>query len=441
MGHISNHYLDLQKRLDKFPQTVPPSESLFQILEILFSEEEATLVSKIPIKPFDLALAAKIWKISLEEAERHLNTLADKGLILDFQDKEKRFFSMAPPMAGFFEFSLMRTDGKFDRKVLSELYHQYINTEEEFVSLLFGMKMPIDRVFVHEDTLQPQDQSVILDYERASQVIDTATCITVGTCYCRHKMEHVGQACENPQDVCLTFNNAAYSLVKHGIATKISKKEAHAVLDRVRKLGLVQIGDNTQNGVSWICNCCGCCCEAILAYKRLGYSSNIYSNYEAKIDAEMCTGCGICAEKCPVDAIDMIQTSEENTLAQVNYDRCFGCGVCSRFCPSDAIVMERRKELNFTPLDSFERVILNAIETGKLANLVFDNFSLWSHKVLRRLMKVYFGLPKVKRSLMEDQLQSRYLRKMVNLYKKFNKDKLEDFNLDDYTHTELQADR
>ena len=65
MGHISNNYLDLQKRLDKFPQTVPPSESLFQILEILFSEEEATLVSKIPIKPFDLALAAKIWKISI----------------------------------------------------------------------------------------------------------------------------------------------------------------------------------------------------------------------------------------------------------------------------------------------------------------------------------------------------------------------------------------
>ncbi len=441
MGHISNSYLDLHNRLEKFPQHAPASEALFQILEILFSEKEATLVSKLPIKPFGIPLAAKLWKQSEEEAEIILNELADKGLLIDIMEENKRVFTLAPPMAGFFEFSLMRTDGKFDRKVLSELYYQYINKEDEFISILFNLKPPIDRVYVHEDTLQDHDQSIILDYERASQVIDTATCITVGTCYCRHKMEHVGKACDNPQDVCLTFNNAAQSLSKHGIAKKISKEEAHEILDRVRKLGLVQVGDNSQTGVSWICNCCGCCCEALLGYKRLGYSSNIYSNFEAKIDADACTGCGICAEKCPVDAMDMIEIPEGNNLAQVNYDRCIGCGVCQRFCPSEAIIMQRRKELNFTPVDVFERIVLSAIEKGTLPNLIFDNFSLWTHKVYRRLMKLYFSFPKVKRSLVEDQLQSRYLRSMVKIYDKFNKGRLGKFDLDNYTHPELHPDK
>ncbi|QEE16650.1 4Fe-4S binding protein [Promethearchaeum syntrophicum] len=441
MGHISRSYLDLHKRLEKFPQQAPASEALFQILEILFTEKEATLVSKLPIKPFEIPKAAKIWKQSEDEAEIILNELADKGLLIDVIKENKRVFSLAPPMAGFFEFSLMRTDGKFDRKVLSELYYQYINKEDAFISMLFNLEPPIDRVFVHEDTLQDYDQSIILDYERASQVIETATCITVGTCYCRHKMEHLGKACDNPQEVCLTFNNAAKSLSKHGIAKKISKKEAYKILDEVRKLGLVQVGDNSQTGVSWICNCCGCCCEALLGYKRLGYSSNIYSNFEAKIDVDACTGCGICVDKCPVDAMDLTENPERKNIAQVNYDRCIGCGVCSRFCPSEAITMKRREKINFTPVDFFERIVLNAIEKGTLPNLIFDNFNLWTHKVFRRLMRIYFSLPKVKRSLVEDQLQSRYLRSMVKIYDKFNKGKLDNFNLDNYTHPELHPNK
>ncbi|MHA1475157.1 MAG: ATP-binding protein [Promethearchaeota archaeon] len=227
----------------------------------------------------------------------------------------------------------------------------------------------------------------------------------------------------------------------HGIAKEISKKEAHEILDRVRKLGLVQVGDNSQTGVSWICNCCGCCCEALLGYKRLGYSSNIYSNFEAKIDTDVCTGCGICAEKCPVEAMDMIQDPDNKDIAQVNYDRCIGCGVCQRFCPSEAIVMQRREELNFTPVDAFERIIINAIDKGTLPNLIFDNFNLWTHKVFRRLMKMYFSLPKVKRSLVDDQLQSRYLRSMIKIYDKFNKGRLGKFDIDNYTHPELHPDK
>ena len=219
MGHKNrqkkeNSYLALQERLDKAPQGAPLSESLFQILQILFTEEEAKLVSLLPINFVTAKKAAKIWKKTPEEAEQILDTLADKGLLMDGCQEDNRTYILAPPMAGFFEFSLMRTDGKFDRKVLSELYHQYINLEDDFLLSIFATKTPIDRVFVQEETILPEYSSEVLDYERVSHIIDSASCITVGDCYCRHKMEHLGKACDMPQDVCLTFNGAAKTLSK-----------------------------------------------------------------------------------------------------------------------------------------------------------------------------------------------------------------------------------
>lgn len=219
MGHItSKSYKNLQIRLDRHAQGAPGSETLYKILEILFTEKEAGLVAKLPIRFFTIKEAAKRFKKDLVETEKILNGLADKGVLLDLENRKKRIFILAPTMAGFFEFSLMRTDGKFNRKILSELFYKYINQEDAFVQRIFGMQLAADRTFVHEDKIK--DKSVILDYEKASHIIDSASCITVGTCYCRHKMEHVGKACDMPQEVCLTFNGSAESLSKHKIAKK-----------------------------------------------------------------------------------------------------------------------------------------------------------------------------------------------------------------------------
>lgn len=42
---------------------------------------------------------------------------------------------------------------------------------------------------------------------------------------CRHKMEHVGKACDAPQDICMTFNSSAASLIKNGFAREIDAAE------------------------------------------------------------------------------------------------------------------------------------------------------------------------------------------------------------------------
>ena len=97
-------YKKLTNRLNLLPQGVVASELLFEILKILFSEREADLVSKLPIKPFNTRKAAGIWKIREPDARTILNDLADRGLLLDGEENGDVLYSMPPPMAGFFEF-------------------------------------------------------------------------------------------------------------------------------------------------------------------------------------------------------------------------------------------------------------------------------------------------------------------------------------------------
>ena len=130
MAHLTGRgsYKQLIDRYNRFPQGAPESETLYEILKIMFTQEEASLVSLLPIKPFSVGDAAKIWKKTEAETFGILDGLASKALLLDMNDSKEQKYVMPPPMVGFFEFALMRTGGCFDQKVLSELFHQYLET-------------------------------------------------------------------------------------------------------------------------------------------------------------------------------------------------------------------------------------------------------------------------------------------------------------------------
>jgi ferredoxin len=55
----------------------------------------------------------------------------------------------------------------------------------------------------------------------------------------------------------------------------------------------------------------------------------------AKVDPKKCTGCGSCAEDCPVEAIWI-----ENDKAIVDEYECVGCGTCLDECQSEALSMD-----------------------------------------------------------------------------------------------------
>jgi hypothetical protein len=250
-------YDHLTRRLNRFPQGAPPSDLLLRILRLLFSEREAELVSQLPIRPFTARRAADLWHLREAAARRVLDALAERALLVDFERDGETRYVLPPPMAGFFEFSLMRVRGDIDQKLLSELFYQYLNVEEDFVRELFANgETQLGRAFVNEKALARSATGLtgrdleVLDYERASAVVRAATAMGVSDCYCRVKMGHVGRACAAPVAICMTFNTAAQSLIRHGHARRVDAAEGLDLLQRARDGGLVQFGENVREGVN-----------------------------------------------------------------------------------------------------------------------------------------------------------------------------------------------
>ncbi len=422
MAHntIKSGYSTLVDRLNLYPQGAPPSALLFKILKMLFSEQEAKLASVMPIKPFTAEKASRIWKMDLINTRKILDELAGRAILLDIEQNGASVYALPPPMAGFFEFSLMRVRNDIDQKILSELFYEYLNVEEDFIKDLFTVgQTQLGRTFVNEPALSKENALQVLDYERASEVINKASHRGVGICYCRHKMQHLDRACDAPQEICLTFNTTAASLIKHGCAHSIDKDECLDLLQIAYEHNLVQFGENVREQVNFICNCCGCCCEAMITARRFAILNPVHTtNFIPVVTESDCNGCGKCVATCPVEAMTLVSANDpvkpKMKMAKLDEDICLGCGVCVRTCSKNSINLISRPKRVITPLNGTHRAVLMAIERGKLQNLIFDNQVLWSHRAMAGVLGVILKLPPIKQTLARQQVKSRYLEALIN---------------------------
>jgi len=110
------------------------------------------------------------------------------------------------------------------------------------------------------------------------------------------------------------------------------------------------------------------------------------------VDPEKCTGCGDCAQKCPVSAIDEYNEgfSERRSVYilfpqampltfTIDRDRCIGCGICSEVCKAEAVRYDDEDiemELNVGSIilapgfESFDANILGEYGYGRFPNVV-----------------------------------------------------------------------
>ncbi len=369
--------------------------------------------------PFTARRAAKAWATSESEARKTLDGLASRSLLLDLSRDDETYYVLPPPMAGFFELSLMRIRTDIDQQALSELFYQYLNVEENFIRDLFvrGETKP-GRILVHEPALSSDNSSQVLDYERTSAVIRTARHIAVGLCYCRHKMSHLGKACKATQEICMSFNIMAEPLIRHGHARRIDVPEAIDLLQQANDQQLVQFGDNVREGVSFICHCCGCCCDALQAARRFTALHTVQTtNFAPLLDNRLCSGCGRCVSACPVEAAQL--TCDPQKLPpgvmspRIDMDRCLGCALCVRACRSGALRLTSRPARMLTPVNIAHRVVLMATERHCLQNLIFDK-ALTSHRAMAAILGVILRLPPVKQYLARKQMNSRYLDRLLD---------------------------
>jgi len=87
--------------------------------------------------------------------------------------------------------------------------------------------------------------------------------------------------------------------------------------------------------------------------------------------------------------------------------------VCVRGCSQGAITLRPREERVITPVDSALRVVLMAVERGKLAELIFDRHYLASHRAMAAILGAILRFPPVKQAMASKQMGSRYLESLM----------------------------
>jgi NADH-quinone oxidoreductase subunit F len=102
----------------------------------------------------------------------------------------------------------------------------------------------------------------------------------------------------------------------------------------IQKFSLCGLGTSSPNPVL-----------TTILYFRDEYEAHIYDKkcpagvckplFHYEVDEKACTGCQVCARKCPQEAI----TGEKKKLHTLNQEKCVKCGICYDACKFDAIVV------------------------------------------------------------------------------------------------------
>ncbi len=426
MGHTNTPdrtYQLLQQRLDKNVTGAPDSPSFTQILKLLYSPEEAEMALRIPSKPTPLKVLSQRLMMPEEPLREKLTEMARRGIIVDLSWMKKPYYLLPPIVVGFFEFTFMRARPDMPLAELAKLFDAYMYENDKFAHAVFDGKTQIGRTMAHESTLPTDDHSEILDWERATHVIKKAKTVGLSLCQCRHKAKHLGKACDAPERNCIALNNGAKTLIHSGIIDEISNEEALDILEEAREAHLVQVADNVQRNVSFICNCCGCCCGMLTAMQTFNMPNAVVtSNYIMQVEEDACKGCTKCEKVCPIGAIQMVEVDDpereaagkkKRKIAVRDEELCIGCGVCVPVCKFEALSMKARPQRIRTPENVFDRVATMAIERGKLGNLIFDDPDKLSHRALGRILSLIEKMPPYKALMAIEPLKSKFLKTML----------------------------
>jgi Pyruvate/2-oxoacid:ferredoxin oxidoreductase delta subunit len=418
MGHLTSKesYKRLKERLDRYPVGAAGDTTIYDILKIVYTPEEAELAARLPLKMASLEAISRKVGMEGQTIKVRLEKMAAKGLVMDFTAGGKTRYMLSPTVVGFFEFSMMRIRDDIDQKKLAGLFHRYLTEEPDFFDQLKNNKTSIFRTLIHEETI-PESYSEVLDYEKATHVVRNAGRYAVGLCHCRHATHHLGRDCQMfGMESCLTIGPVVDYVLRHGMAREISESEALELIGKSRDAGLVHICDNVQRRPAFVCNCCGCCCEVLLSFKNFDFLDNTFSsNFLAQVDSSDCTGCKKCQKACPVDAITagekprIVKKKKVTWLANVDSEACLGCGVCALKCDTASMKMAPRAQRRVVPESAFARAITMAIEQERLHELLIDKRDGMTAYVANALVGAILKLPPAKQMLARDAFKSRFV--------------------------------
>ncbi len=300
------------------------------------SQEEAALLLSLPGTP---AIAGEKMGMDEAKAAELLQGLYRKGLAFKKETEEGTSYRMSRDLMQFHDASILWPEAP---RSFLDLWQEFMETEwpafSEIVSQL--LPRPVTRVVPVGESIDSRQQ--VLAYEDVSSMIEQADNIAVTNCTCRltaHK-------CDRPVEICLQIGKAGKYAIDRGTGRSVDKEEAMDLLRQAEEAGLIHTTMNRAGDAHFICNCCSDCCMTfpMLIDRKLKMCDP--SRFAAVIDADACSGCSDCLERCYFGALELDDASGKATVAQ---EECMGCGLCKVVCGEGAIALKEVREAGFIP--------------------------------------------------------------------------------------------
>ena len=326
-GHMRDAFETLADALDRLPNGFPrtPSNVELRILQKIFSEDEARLAGMLTAAPESFEEIAVKAGGTPPDTRRKLLGMARRGFVWPAKVDGKLAFRLAPFIVGIYEAQVDMMDHE-----LAHLVEHYMETGG--AAGIMGPQPAVHRVVPAHGSVKSE---LILPYDDVKAMLLEAKAYAVHDCICRKERELAGnRTCKIPLRNCMSFSVTE----RRPGPDDMGQAEALALLDKTEELGLVHTVSNVSSGMSYVCNCCGCCCGVLLGITKLGIEHSVAAaNYTASIDPVLCTACGVCASRCQIGAI-----SEKDGVPVVDKTRCIGCGLCVTGCPSEAAILSKK---------------------------------------------------------------------------------------------------
>ncbi len=318
-------FRDLQQRLNLYLIGYPATASGIEIkiLKKLFTEDDAGMFLALSHRLEELSSLAERLSMPQEELKEKLEDMVNRGLLFRQRKGGTVRYAAIPFMMGILEFQVKKLS-----REMSEMFEQYF--EEAFHKAISGTEGLLMRTVPVEESIVLQHS--VAAYEDAIELLKRADIIAVADCICRTEKMKLDKACGKPLEACFIFGSLARYYIENNLGRQLDLGEAISILRAAQDSGLVTQPATTRNP-SGICNCCGDCCGVLKSVKKHPRPAEIvFSNYQARVDAAECTGCGICLDRCQMEAVYL----DDSGIADIDLDRCIGCGLCVTTCPVKA---------------------------------------------------------------------------------------------------------
>jgi formate hydrogenlyase subunit 6/NADH:ubiquinone oxidoreductase subunit I len=341
-----NIYQGLIEWFRKSGAYVPKSGTLEPLIEETYTVEEADCLTGMPLSLTEIDELAKIKGKDPVKLRAKLNEMAGRGLIYRTRIGGKIKYRPNPP-----RFVYLRSffwPGRNDEHTKSVAPHVTRYYLDGFGDHWKDVKTKGLRALPIGKTIE--DPRGILPYEAVLEVLQGQDRFAVATCACRHRKNSDPNLpnCTHTTENCLHFGKFADYIIENGLGREIGLDESLEILGNAAEEGLVHAVSNWKENVDTICNCCKCCCVYFQAFHVLKHDSSMSpSNYQVHVQPESCLGCGLCVKRCPMDALQLVESPLANNktgkVSEVQEELCIGCGVCAYKCPSESLVLRRRE--------------------------------------------------------------------------------------------------